>query len=96
MKKKSAFTLIEILVVVILLGILAAVVIPQFTDASDEATAAATATNIQTVQAQVELYRAKTGSYPANLAALVTAGYIPSVPDGLAYNATTGRVTAAS
>ena len=94
MRKKSAFTLIEILVVVILLGILAAVVIPQFTDASDEAQAAATATNVQTVQAQVELYRAKTGDYPTGLDVLVTADYIPTVPAGISYTAATGRVVA--
>ena len=35
-----AFTLVEILIVVVILGILAAIVIPQFTNASQEATAA--------------------------------------------------------
>jgi len=37
MKAKSGFTLVEILIVVVILGILAAVVIPQFTEASTEA-----------------------------------------------------------
>jgi general secretion pathway protein G len=92
----NAFTLVEILVVVILLGILAAVVVPRFTDAGDEARTAATNTNVNTVQGQVEVYRSRYGSYPANLEALVTAGYIPEVPTGLSYNAATGRVTAAS
>ncbi|MHC4363321.1 MAG: type IV pilin protein, partial [Planctomycetota bacterium] len=37
MKAQSGFTLVEILIVVVILGILAAIVIPQFTDASTEA-----------------------------------------------------------
>jgi prepilin-type N-terminal cleavage/methylation domain-containing protein len=35
--RKSGFTLVEILIVVIILGILAAIVIPQFTNASEDA-----------------------------------------------------------
>jgi prepilin-type N-terminal cleavage/methylation domain-containing protein len=40
--RKNVFTLVEILIVVIILGILAAIVIPQFTEASKNARAAAT------------------------------------------------------
>ena len=37
MKKRNGFTLVEILIVVVILGILAAIVIPQFSNASEEA-----------------------------------------------------------
>ncbi|MHC5165655.1 MAG: type IV pilin protein [Planctomycetota bacterium] len=36
MRNKKGFTLVEILIVVVILGILAAIVIPQFTDASTQ------------------------------------------------------------
>ena len=74
--KKSAFTLVEILVVVVLLGILAAIVIPQFTNASDDTTQAANDTSVHSLQALVELYRVENGAYPADIDDLETAGYI--------------------
>jgi type II secretion system protein G len=53
------FTLIEILVVVILLGILAVIVIPQFTNASNDAQEAALKSNLHRIRKQIELYRAE-------------------------------------
>lgn len=55
--KRTAFTLVEILIVVIILGILAAIVIPQFTQASNDARAAALVSDLQTVRSQIELYK---------------------------------------
>ena len=52
----QAFTLIEILIVVVILGILAAIVIPQFTDASQEAMASNLQSQLQTIRSQVELH----------------------------------------
>ena len=52
-----AFTLIEILIVVVILGILAAVVVPQFSDASSDAKLSALQTNLQTVRSQLQLYK---------------------------------------
>ena len=51
-----AFTLIEILIVVVILGILAAIVIPQFTDASQDAMEASLVTQLQTIRSQIELH----------------------------------------
>ena len=65
MKKKLAFTLVELLIVVIILGILAAVVIPQFSDASTDARVSSLQTNLATMRGQIELYRLQhNGNYP--------------------------------
>ncbi len=61
---RRAFTLVEILIVVVILGILAAIVIPQFTNASEEASASSTTTQLQTVRSQIELYRIKNMAPP--------------------------------
>ncbi|NLX22724.1 MAG: prepilin-type N-terminal cleavage/methylation domain-containing protein [Phycisphaerae bacterium] len=64
-RARQAFTLVEVLIVVIVLGILAAIVIPQFTDASTDAKASSLETNKQIVRGQVELYKLQhDGEYP--------------------------------
>jgi general secretion pathway protein G len=62
---RKGFTLIEILIVVIILGILAAIVIPQFTNASEDARKSSVASQLQTLRSAVELYKLQHGdSYP--------------------------------
>mgnify|MGYP002637803081 CR=1 FL=1 len=61
----QGFTLVEILIVVVILGILAAIVVPQFTSASETAQGNAMIASLQTVRSQLELYRVQHNSaYP--------------------------------
>ncbi|MHC4255920.1 MAG: type IV pilin protein [Planctomycetota bacterium] len=55
MKAQKGFTLVEILIVVVILGILAAIVIPQFTDASTEAKISSLRSDLQMMRSQIEL-----------------------------------------
>ena len=57
MKARSGFTLIEILIVVVILGILAAIVIPQFSNASADAKLSNLKTQLQMVRSQIQLYK---------------------------------------
>lgn len=64
--RRSGFTLVEILIVVIILGILAAIVIPQFTEASNDARLSSMTSDLQTVRGQLELYKVQhLDTYPA-------------------------------
>jgi general secretion pathway protein G len=56
-RNAKGFTLVEILIVVIILGILAAIVIPQFTNASQDARKNSLTSQLQTIRSQIELYK---------------------------------------
>lgn len=84
-RNSKAFTLVEILIVVVILGILAAIVVPQFTNATQDAQAGNIRTQLSSLNSQIELYRARNNAYPDFSAAtvwadLVTAGYLKSEP----------------
>ncbi len=64
MEAKSGFTLVEILIVVCILGILAAIVIPQFTEASTEAKFSSLCTDLHTLRSQIELYKIQHNGFP--------------------------------
>ena len=80
MHNKKAFTLIELLLVVIILGILAAIAIPRITTSATTARINACATNIDTLNTQIEMYRADHDDWPATLDTLT--GDPNYFPDG--------------
>ena len=64
---RKAFTLVEILIVVVILGILAAIVVPQFTSATQDAMAGNLQDQLTTLNNQLELYKARNnGRLPPN------------------------------
>jgi general secretion pathway protein G len=72
---RHGFTLVEILIVVVILGILAAIVIPQFSNASQEASINRVKADLQTMRSQIELYKIQhLGTRPtvANFATVMT------------------------
>jgi general secretion pathway protein G len=72
-RKSRGFTLVEILIVVIILGILAAIVIPQFTNASSDARNNSVASTLQTLRGQIELFKIQHGDVPPKDAAALMA-----------------------
>ena len=63
--RPRAFTLVEILIVVIILGILATIIIGLFQNGTKDAAAVSLKDNLRNMRSQLELYVAQHGSYPA-------------------------------
>jgi len=59
------FTLIEILVVVVILSILAALIVPKIMDRPDEARVIAARSDIRAIESALKLYRLDNGVYPS-------------------------------
>jgi general secretion pathway protein G len=57
--RTSGFTLVEVLIVVVIMAILAATIIPQFTDSTSDAKASTVKFNLHTLRSQIELYKAQ-------------------------------------
>ncbi len=66
-RQQSAFTLVELLIVVIIMGILAATIIPQFTEASDKTRAGTASYIVKGVQRQLSVKKAELGYFPAEI-----------------------------
>lgn len=81
--KQAGFTLIEIMVVVVILGILAAVVVPRIMDRPDQARITKAAQDIRILENSLRLYRLDNFFYPSTeqgLEALVVRPTTPPEP----------------
>lgn len=88
MKNQRGFTLLEMMVVVAIIAILAAILIPNFTRARAQAQTAACLGNMKTIATALELYYTDNETYPPNLAktpvdstfAKTMDGYLNQIP----------------
>ncbi len=102
MNNQGGFTLIELIMVIVILGVLAAIAVPQFVDLSASAEASQCKSNQAAVEAAASLVYAQnavagSAGFPSALTtAMFKAGAIPTCPedgDNIAYSATTGAAT---
>ena len=82
-RRSAGFTLVEIMVVVVILGILAVLIVPRVLGRTDEARAAAAKHDVATLMQSLKLYKLDNGRYPSNeqgLQALVAKPQSSPVP----------------
>lgn len=78
---ESGFTLIELMVVVVILGILAAIVIPQFSNSTDKAREARAKAELKSMQNAIEIYYMENGNqYPSSIGAALNENGITTWP----------------
>jgi general secretion pathway protein G len=81
--RARGFTLIEIMVVITILGVLAALIVPRIVGRTDDARIAAAKQDIATIMQALKLYRLDNGRYPTTeqgLQALLTKPTIEPIP----------------
>jgi general secretion pathway protein G len=79
----AGFTLIEVMVVVVILGLLAAIIVPRIMNRPDEARVVAARADIAAISQALKLYRLDSGFYPSSeqgLAALIAPPTSEPVP----------------
>ena len=82
-KSNKGFTLIEIMVVLIIIGLLASIVVPRLMGRTEEAKRIKTSVQIRNFQSDLDLYKLDSGNYPTTdqgLQALVEKPAIGEIP----------------
>ncbi|MFQ3549881.1 MAG: prepilin-type N-terminal cleavage/methylation domain-containing protein [Armatimonadota bacterium] len=70
-RTKCGFTLVELLVVIVVLAVLAAIVLPKFMNSSKRSKEAALKSDLKVVRNAIGMFHADTGAYPKTLNALM-------------------------
>jgi general secretion pathway protein G len=92
---QKGFTLVELLVVIVILGILAAVVVFAVGGSTDKAQDSACEAELSAVETAVEAYRASVGSYPGSASDLTAANskFLRSTPENHTVSGSTVTAT---
>ncbi len=76
LKRESGFTLIEMLIVLLIISVLIILIVPNLSSSSRGVDDQGCEALVTVAQTQVNLYYLENRTYPANLQALVNAGYL--------------------
>jgi general secretion pathway protein G len=87
MKRRSGFTLIEVLIVIVVIAILAAIVVPRLLGAGREAREASLRAHLQEIRNAIGLFQAQCGDYPAALADIMATTAPAAGGNGVVINA---------
>ncbi len=78
--RQSGFTLLELLVVMAIIGILAAIAVPALRYSPQRAREATLKEDLFSIRSVIDQYHGDKGNYPADLQSLVTDGYLRKIP----------------
>jgi len=76
----AGFTLLELIVVMVLIGLLVGIALPAYRDATQRAKEAALRENLVRLREAIDEYHTDKGEYPPALEDVVTAGYLRAMP----------------
>ena len=80
-RRTAGFTLLELIVVIAVIGILAAIAMPALKNVPRRATESVLKNNLRTMRDVIDQYMGDKGNYPPSLEALVEEGYLRKVPN---------------
>ena len=95
---QKGFATLEVIMMVVVIGILATIAVPRFTDVTTKANTAKIQSDLSTIDTAIQMYNMEKNSYPSQISDLVDNGYLmdePKPPTGKAYiNGTATNINA--